>query len=99
MTETGFQVMSWGHWTMEPLGASVAGDPDMLSEVLEHARAHRGDVPGALTPAHLAFAAECVRLSAAILTRNNFRAALDMLDDVLERLWATEAPALERLSA
>lgn len=93
----GFQVMSWGQWTLEPLGASFAGDLAALEEFLAHARAKRSDVPSWLGPRHLAFAADCEKLDSAV-TRGNFRAALGMLDAIVADLQNIE-PESKRLSA
>lgn len=97
-TDDGFRMMSWGQWTMEPLGAGASGDLEAMRELLDHARAGRSDIPSSLTPEHLVFVAECTRLETAI-TRGNFRAALGLLDGVLSRMWATESTGPQRLSA
>lgn len=96
-TETSFQVMSWGHWTLEPLGATTAADAETAEEILAHARANRSDVPSSLTPEHLLFAGQCLRLDSAIV-RGSFRAAFEMLDEILAALAAMKPMAM-RLSA
>ena len=77
------RIMSWGRWTLLPIGAvrpSAVRD-DMLPGLLAHLREARDDVPEAFGESDLTFAARCYALQQNV-ARGQLKASLTLISEI-----------------
>ena len=80
--ENNIFVMTWGKWTLEPVGAVMPYDKKRLDQMLENISKIRKDVPVELAPEHLFFVSNCRKLGNEI-NRGAYKAALGTINNLL----------------
>jgi hypothetical protein len=81
----GVFIMSWGRWTLQPMGADLPPNPkpEKLAEMVGRVRQRRPDIPETLGPDGLLLVAACKQLEA-LIKQENYEAALRALPAILE---------------
>ena len=77
--------MSWGRWTLQPMGADLppSPKPERLAEMIARVRQRRPDIPETLGPDDLLLVAGCKQLEA-FIKQENYEAARRALPTILE---------------
>lgn len=83
-TATGYLVMAWGRWSLEPLGAALqmAGYAQNGTNVLDRLKKSRQDLDERTWQGDLELAAYCVELEQAV-NRQHYKKALSIIPQIL----------------
>ena len=75
-------VMTWGKWTLEPVGSVMPYDKKRIHQAVENIAKSRQDVPRDFGPEHLFFVFNCRKLGNEI-NRGAYKAALGTISSLL----------------
>ncbi|MEX2964187.1 hypothetical protein [Microbulbifer sp. TYP-18] len=80
-----YYVMSWGRWSLDPIGAMLPGGISLIeiNEMIYQARQGRGDMPSDFDATHISFVAKLYKVVSWVKS-GKYGAALEALQTVLE---------------